>query len=109
MPVTDILAPLDVDAADRARRYPRLRLRDRGGMAAMPACIEGDALGPGKGDQRLHFRHGGARRLFQEDMLARQDRLPRRLVADLRRLAEDDGVHVRLPGDRKSTRLNSSH
>eukprot|EP01137_Pigoraptor_chileana_P001417 Opistho-2@39025 len=94
MPVTDILAPLDVDPLDLAFGHPRLGLRHGGGIAAVPAGIERDALALGQRRQCLHFGHGRARRLFQKHMLARQQRLPGSMIADLRRLAEDDGIEV---------------
>jgi len=96
MPVTDILAPLDRDALDPALRYPRFRLRHGGGIAAVPTGIEGDILRLGQRDQRLHFGHGRARWLFQKHMLARQQRLPRGMIAGLGRLAQDNRVQIRL-------------
>lgn len=96
MPVADILFPDHMHAFDRRRCKKRLGGFDRRRIARMPAGKQRRALFCGKRLEVGDFAQRRAGWLFQEDVLAGDERLISGLVAVLRRHAERNGIDRRL-------------
>ena len=99
MPAAHIFLPVDRRRVDFGGGKKGARGFHGGRVTRMPAGEKRDALGGSQRLQILDLADCRAGRLFQEDMLAGFQRRPRRLVAELRRHAERDGVD--LDGRRK--------
>lgn len=92
MPVADILLPDHMHAFDRRRGKKCLGGLDGRRIARMPAGKERRTLLARQRFEIGHFAQRRAGRLFQEDVLAGDERLIGCLVAVLRRHAERNGI-----------------
>ena len=95
VPVTHVFLPDDVDAADGGGGEERLGGFHGRRITRMPAGEQRQALFIGAPFEVLHFAEGGARRLFEEDVLAGGECRMGCFVAVLRRHAQRNGIDVR--------------
>jgi len=95
MPATHVFLPDDGDGSDRLAGEPLASRLDAEREARMPGGKERDAGGGRHRGQRLGLAECGRRRLFEEDVAARLDRLACHVEADFRRRAERNRPHIR--------------